>query len=129
MVKKEFAELWMKNANLASMEEAKRQVELFIETMKEALEKNEVLVFRGLGTFERRETKRKEGRNPRTGEPVKMTPKKYIKFKVGKDLEDRLNSPSKKGRKKTKQEIYLTDKSVRDFFQIFYNLLLCFVKI
>ena len=36
MVKREFAELWMKNANLASMEEAKRQVELFIETMKEA---------------------------------------------------------------------------------------------
>ena len=102
MVKREFAELWMKNANLASMEEAKRQVELFIETMKEALEKNEVLVFRGLGTFERRETKRKEGRNPRTGEPVQMTPKKYIKFKVGKDLEDRLNTPSKKGRKKTK---------------------------
>ena len=71
-------------------------------TMKEALEKNEVLVFRGLGTFERRETKRKEGRNPRTGEAIKMTPKKFIKFKVGKDLEDRLNAPSKKGRKKTK---------------------------
>ena len=95
MVKKEFAELWMKNANLASMEEAKRQVELFIETMKEALEKNEVLVFRGLGTFERRETKRKEGRNPRTGEPVKMTPKKYIKFKVGKELSEKLNSGKK----------------------------------
>ena len=94
MVKKEFAELWMKNANLVSMEEAKRQVELFIETMKEALEKEEVLIFRGLGTFERRETKRKAGRNPRTGEAIKMIPKKFIKFKVGKDLEDRLNSPS-----------------------------------
>ena len=102
MVKKEFAELWMKNANLASMEEAKRQVELFIETMREVLEKNEVLVFKGLGTFERRETKRKEGRNPRTGEAIKMTPKKFIKFKVGKDLKDRLNAPSKKGRKKIK---------------------------
>ena len=99
MVKKEFAELWMKNANLASMVESKRQVELFIETLKEALEKNEVLVFRGLGTFERRETKRKEGRNPRTGEAIKISPKKYIKFKVGKDLEDRINKPVKKGRK------------------------------
>ncbi len=102
MVKREFAELLMKNANLASMEEAKRQVEFFIETLKEALEKEEVLIFRGLGTFERRETKRREGRNPRTGEPVQMTPKKYLKFKVGKDLDDRLNTPSKKGRKKTK---------------------------
>ena len=99
MVKKEFAELWMKNANLASMEESKRQVELFIETMKEALEKEEILIFRGLGTFERRETKRKEGRNPRTGEAIKISPKKYIKFKVGKDLEDRINKPVKRGRK------------------------------
>ena len=72
MVKKEFAELLMEKADLKSLEEAKRQTELFIETMKEALEKNEVLIFRGLGTFERRETKRKEGRNPRTGEVIKL---------------------------------------------------------
>ena len=102
MVKKEFAELLMEKADLRSLEEAKRQTELFIETMKEALTQDDILIFRGLGTFERRETKRREGRNPRTGEPVQMTPKKYIKFKVGKDLEDRLNTPSKKGRKKTK---------------------------
>ena len=97
MIKKEFAELLMEKADLKSLEEAKRQTELFIETMKEALEKNEVLIFRGLGTFERRETKRREGRNPR-----KMTPKKYIKFKIGRDLNDRLNPPKTKkaGRKK-----------------------------
>ncbi|MFA6709035.1 MAG: HU family DNA-binding protein [Fusobacterium sp.] len=92
MKKKEFAELFMVKAELKSKEEAKRQVELFIETMKDALESDEVLIFRGLGTFERRITKRKEGRNPRTGESIKITPKKYIKFRVGKDLEDRLNN-------------------------------------
>ena len=103
MVKKEFAELLMEKADLKSFKEAKRQVEIFIETMKEALEKNEVLIFRGLGTFERRETKRKEGRNPRTGEAIKMKPKKYIKFKVGSDLSIRLNPPQpKKGAKKKK---------------------------
>ena len=47
----------MKNANLASMEETKRQVELFIEILKKGL------IFRGFVTFERRETKR---RNTRT---------------------------------------------------------------
>ena len=103
MIKKEFAELLMEKADLKSFEEAKRQVEIFIETMKEALEKNEVLIFRGLGTFERRETKRKEGRNPRTGETIKMRPRKYIKFKVGSDLSIRLNPPQpKKGAKKKK---------------------------
>lgn len=102
MKKKEFAELFKINANLRSQEEAKRQVELFIETLKEALTKEDTVIFRGLGTFEKRVTKRKEGRNPRTGEIIKMTPKKYIKFKVGKDLEDRLNAPKKRGRKPSK---------------------------
>ena len=102
MKKREFAELFMVKANLRSKEEAKRQVELFIETMKEALTQDDILIFRGLGTFERRETKRKEGRNPRTGEAIKMKPKKYIKFKVGSDLSIRLNPPvpKKRGRKK-----------------------------
>lgn len=98
MKKREFAELFMAKANLRSKEEAKRQVELFIETMKEALTQEEILVFRGLGTFERKETKRKEGRNPRTGEVIKIVPKKYIKFRVGKDLEERINKPVKKTR-------------------------------
>lgn len=92
MKKKEFAELFMAKADLRSKEEAKRQVELFIETMKDALEQDDILIFRGLGTFEIRETKRKEGRNPRTGETIKISPKKYVKFRVGKDLEDRLNN-------------------------------------
>ena len=104
MKKKEFAELFKERANLRSQEEAKRQVELFIETLKEALTNEEVLIFRGLGTFEKRTTKRKEGRNPRTGETIKMTPKKYIKFKVGKDLEDRINTPKKRGRKPNKNK-------------------------
>ena len=38
--------------------------------------------------------------NPRTGEEVACTPKKYIKFKVGKELEARINVPKKRGRKK-----------------------------
>ena len=99
MKKIELVEIYMKNANIHIKEEAKRQMEVFIESLKEALTKDETLVIRGLGTFERRETKRREGRNPRTGELVKCTPKKYIKFRVGRDLEDRINKHSKKGRK------------------------------
>lgn len=99
MKKIEFVEIYMKNANVLFKEEAKRQVEVFIESLKEALTKDDTLVIRGLGTFEIRETKRREGRNPRTGEAVQCTPKKYIKFRVGRDLENRINL-SKKRRKK-----------------------------
>lgn len=103
MKKKEFVELFKEKTNLRSLEEAKRQVELFIDTLKEALTKEDILIFRGLGTFEKKITKRKEGRNPRTGETIKMTPKKYIKFKVGKDLHDKINTPKKRGRKTNKK--------------------------
>lgn len=100
MKKVEFAELLMKKANLPSKEEAKRQVEVFVETLKEALATEEILVFRGLGTFERKTTKRAEGINPRTGETIKITPKNYIKFKVGKDLSDKLNVKKEEPKKK-----------------------------
>lgn len=99
MKKIELVDIYMKNAKILFKEEAKRQVEIFIESMKEALAKDETLVIRGFGTFERRETKRREGRNPRTGEKVQCTPKKYIKFRVGRDLEDRINSPKRKKNK------------------------------
>ena len=68
--------------------------------MKLALERDEVLILRDFGTFEIKETKRKMAFNPRTGEEVACTPKKYIKFKVGKELEARINVPKKRGRKK-----------------------------
>ena len=86
MLKRDFSELFMAKANLKTMTEAQRQVDLFIETMKDALAQDDVLIFRGLGTFEKRETK-------------KLTPKKYIKFSVGKDLDDRLNKAKAKKKK------------------------------
>ena len=102
MTKKEFAKELFKNSGLTTVTEAERVTEAFIQTVKEQVAKGNTLFFRDFGIFSIRTSSRKEGRNPRTGEPVKMTPKKFIKFKVGKDLEDRLNSPSKRGRKKTK---------------------------
>ena len=80
--------------------EAKSEVEDFIEVMKMAFERSDELILRDFGTFEIRETKREMAFNPRTGEPVKCTPKKYIKFAVGKELEERINVPKKRGRRK-----------------------------
>ena len=100
MVKKELVELYMKYKKMHIYTEAKREVEDFIEVMKLALERDEVLILRDFGTFEIKETKRKMAFNPRTGEEVACTPKKYVKFKVGKELEARINVPKKRGRKK-----------------------------
>ena len=60
MKKREFAELFMVKANLRSKEEAKRQVELFIETMKEALTQDDILIFRGLGILKEEKLREKK---------------------------------------------------------------------
>lgn len=91
MTKKEFAEKFWRNGGAMYHSEANRIVDIFLDTMKEELENGEVLLFRGFGTFEVRQHKKTEGYNPRTGEKVTFKPKKYVKFKTGKDLSEKIN--------------------------------------
>ncbi len=44
----------------------------------------------GFGTFTSRRRKAREGRNPRTGETIKIAAKKYPVFKAGKTLKERV---------------------------------------
>ena len=46
----------------------------------------------GFGTFEVSERPERDGRNPRTGETMKIAASRMPKFKVGKALKDRVNS-------------------------------------
>jgi len=60
--------------------------------MTEALERGEGIEIRGFGSFTVRPYKSYSGRNPRTGEPVKVAAKKLPFFKVGKELRDLVNA-------------------------------------
>ena len=60
-------------------------------SMEDALKRGERIEIRGFGSFEVRNYKSYEGRNPRTGEPVKVAPKRLPFFKVGKELRERVN--------------------------------------
>lgn len=44
----------------------------------------------GLGTFEVRETKEKVGRNPKTGESIKIPAGRKVVFKAAKGLKDQM---------------------------------------
>ena len=57
----------------------------------EALKKGEDVRLVGFGTFSVSERKATEGRNPRTGETIKIAACKQPKFKAGKALKDALN--------------------------------------
>lgn len=74
-----------------SKQEAEEGVNLFFHTIKEAILEGEEIEIRGFGSFRFRERTSRYGRNPRTGEPVKVPPKKVLYFKPSKLLKELIN--------------------------------------
>jgi integration host factor subunit beta len=74
-----------------SKTEAAGVVDLFFDQMAETLAKDDRVEIRGLCSFYVKEYKDYTGRNPKTGELVKIKPKKLPFFKAGKELRERVN--------------------------------------
>ena len=70
---------------------AEQLVDCVFESMEKALRSGDRVEIRGFGSFEMREYKAYEGRNPRTGDAVAVRPKRLPFFKVGKELKERIN--------------------------------------
>lgn len=66
-----------------------------IDTMTEALARGESIEIRGFGSFVIKNYGSYEGRNPKTGKKIKVSPKKLPFFKVGKDLREQVNKNRK----------------------------------
>ena len=60
------------------------------------VKKNGVFVVPGLGRLVRQERKARMGRNPATGEAIKIPAKKVVKFRVAKAVKDAIVPPKKK---------------------------------
>jgi DNA-binding protein HU-beta len=71
--------------------EAKAFLEAFTETVTETLTKGDKITLIGFGTFDVQAVPARTGRNPRTGEPLKIKAKKKPRFKAGADLTDKVN--------------------------------------
>lgn len=56
-----------------------------------ALKKGDSVTFVGFGTFSVSRRSARDGRNPRTGETIKIAASNLAKFKAGKALKDALN--------------------------------------
>ncbi len=87
MSKKEFVEAYA----LKSGESKKRSEELvndFLKLVEESLLKGKDVQFVGWGSFSTKKKAARTGRNPKTGESIKIPAKKVLKFKVGKKLAD-----------------------------------------
>ena len=66
-----------------------------IESIEEALKKDEKVVLVGFGTFSVKERAARTGRNPSTGKTIKIDASKAPDFKAGKELKDIVNSKKK----------------------------------
>ena len=73
------------------LKDAKSIVNTIIGAMVDALAEGRGVELRGFGSFQVREYESYIGRNPKTGEQIKVAPKKLPFFKVGKDLRDRIS--------------------------------------
>ena len=66
-------------------------VDTMLASIADALKGGDEVRLTGFGTFSVSQRKASEGRNPRTGEPIKIPASKLPKFKAGKTLKQALN--------------------------------------
>ena len=71
--------------------DAQRAVEAVFGGITKTLKKGGDARFVGFGTFSVAQRAATTGRNPRTGEPIKIPASKQPKFKAGKDLKEAVN--------------------------------------
>ena len=68
--------------------DAEKAITAVVDSITEALAAGEKVSLIGFGTFEVKERSAKLGKNPRTGESIKIAARKVPAFKAGKALKD-----------------------------------------
>ena len=70
--------------------EAQMAVESVFDAIKGSLKKKDPVAISGFGTFKVKQTKARQGRNPKTGETIQIPAKKKIAFRASKELKELL---------------------------------------
>ncbi len=87
MTKTELIEKIASGCNLKKSDAAKA-LDTVVDSIKAALKKGQKVTLIGFGTFYVYKRKARKGRNPRTGEEIKIPAAKVPKFTAGKALKD-----------------------------------------
>ena len=87
MKKKELIERIAKEAEVPKSE-AQKHFEAFEEVVTEALKAGEEVQITGFGKFSVRERKAREGRNPQTGQKMRISAQKVPSFSAGNALKE-----------------------------------------
>ena len=89
MNKTELVEMVSKKTGMTK-KESESAVAAVLDGITDSMAKDEKVQLVGFGTFEVRERKEREGRNPSTGEAIKIAAQKVPAFKPGKALKDQV---------------------------------------
>lgn len=96
MNKAELIDKIAKDANITKVQ-ANEALDSFTNSVVDALKDGDKVTLVGFGTFSVSERSARNGRNPKTGEVIKIKAKKVPKFKAGKDFSESVaNAKTKK---------------------------------
>jgi DNA-binding protein HU-beta len=70
---------------------AKAALESFVDNVTKTLKKGDKVALVGWGTWSVSKRNARTGRNPRTGETIKIKAKKVVRFKAGSKFDDAIN--------------------------------------
>ena len=71
--------------------ESSRAVDAVVAAVTKALKDGDAVTLVGFGTFQVRDRAARTGRNPKTGDTIKIAASKNLSFKAGKALKDAVN--------------------------------------
>jgi len=77
--------------NIFTKTESAQIIETLFEIVKDSLEKSEDVLISGFGKFSVKEKNQRRGRNPQTGNPIILAPRKVVTFKCSGVLRERIN--------------------------------------
>ena len=90
MTKAELVQFIAETADLTKAD-ATRALDAMVEGVTKGLKEEGKVTLVGFGTFTAKKREAREGRNPQTGETVKIAARKAVTFKAGTALKDAVN--------------------------------------
>lgn len=78
--------------NVFTKTESAQIIETLFEIIKQRLEEGEDVLVSGFGKFSVRRKSQRRGRNPQTGDPIFLAPRKVVIFKCSGVLRDMINN-------------------------------------
>jgi integration host factor subunit alpha len=97
MTKAEIVQALYSRVGGFSKKESADIVDLVFEMMKETLGRGEKIKISGFGNFVLRDKRQRPGRNPQTGDPIKISERRVLTFKASQILKQALNAKEKNG--------------------------------